>query len=65
MNQKSFWAPSSNINEAPILPDGPNVYVRSNNAWVRAKDVWVYKDGIWQMVPSGDMNVRTGNAWKS
>lgn len=65
IESKSFWAPSSNINEAPILPDGPNVYVRSNGAWVRAKDVWVYKDGIWQMAPSGDMNIRTGNTWKS
>lgn len=65
IESKSFWAPSSNINDAPILPDGPNVYVRSNGAWVRAKDIWVYKDGAWQMVPSGDMNVHTGNTWKS
>lgn len=61
----SFWAPSPNINNAPILPDGSNVYVRKGGAWVRAKDIWIYKNGLWTQVPSGDMQVRIGNTWKS
>lgn len=61
----SFWSPSSDINNAPILPDGPNVYVRKGGAWVRAKDIWVLKGGVWKMAPTGDIQVRIGNAWKS
>lgn len=60
-----FWSPSSNIAEAPTLPDGPNVYVRNNGIWTRAKDVFVRAQGQWVMVPSGDMNVRVNSQWKS
>lgn len=63
--QVSFWAPSSNIANAPLLPDGPNVYVRSGGNWKQAKDIYIYKDGEWVMVPTGDMNVRKSGTWKS
>lgn len=61
----SFWSPSENIDSAPLLPDGPNVYVRSSGAWKRAKDIYVYKNGVWTMAPNGDMCVRSGSTWKS
>ena len=60
-----FWSPSSNIADAKTLPDGPNTYIRRNGAWVRAKDIYVRSGGQWVMVPSGDMNIRTENTWKS
>lgn len=62
---KDFWAPSSKISEAPLLPDGPNTYVYSNGKWVRAKDIFVYSGGAWKMVPSGDLNVYSNKQWKS
>ena len=60
-----FWSPSSNIADAKTLPDGHNTYIRRNGAWVRAKDIYVRSGGQWVMVPSGDMNIRTENTWKS
>ena len=62
---KEFWSPSSDINAAEILPDGPNTYIYTGGQWKRAKDIWVYTNSGWQMVRTGDLNVYTGNQWKS